>query len=312
MPLEAMLRSRAAHRFHRVARPRRRWRAAMAVRIWAARERAWDHRGWLILPALALTSIVFIWPVAWLLLRSVTAPAIGTQNYAAVFDHIVYLRVFENTAEISVSVTLICLAVGYPVAYTIVNSGARVQRFLFFVVLIPFWTSLLVRTFAWLVLLQEHGLVNSILLGIGLVERAPHLIHNRIGVLIGMAQVQLPFMILPLYSVMVRIDRRYVQAASTLGARPFRNFYRIYLPLSLPGVMTGCALVFVMCLGYFITPALLGGRQDTMIGQLIQSQIAYFNNWGVAAALSMLLLAGTGAIVAAVYVLLPAARRQAY
>jgi putative spermidine/putrescine transport system permease protein len=181
------------------------------------------------------------------------------------------------------------------------NSSDRTRRLLVFVVLIPFWTSVLVRTFAWMVLLQRQGLINQMLIGIGLIEQPLALIYNRIGVLIGMVQVLLPFMVFPLYAVMVRIDKRYTDAAATLGAPPVRNFVRVYLPLSLPGVLTGSTLVFIISLGYFITPALLGGTGDTMIAQMIERQIANFGNWGLAGALAVVLLVSAVALLALVH-----------
>ncbi|HLI13925.1 MAG TPA: ABC transporter permease [Alphaproteobacteria bacterium] len=252
-----------------------------------------DGRAWLVTPAVLLLLVVFLYPVGWLLLRSVNEPVWGLQNYASALQQPVYLRVFWNTIVISASVTALCLAIGYPVAYTMAHAGARARRFLVFIVLVPFWTSLLVRTFAWMVVLQRDGLINDMLIGLGLLKTPADLIYNRIGVLIGMVQVQLPFMILPLYSVLTKIDPLYTQAAATLGAPPWRNFLRVYLQLSLPGALTGCALVFIISLGYFITPALLGGRQDVMIAQLILIQIEDFGNWGLAAALAMILLVGT-------------------
>ena len=249
-----------------------------------------DRRAWFVVPALALVAVIFLYPTGWLLLRSITEPSWGLQNYVAVIKQPIYLRVLWNTFVISASVTAICLAIGYPVAYTMVHSSERVRRLLVFVILVPFWTSLLVRTFAWMVLLQQKGLVNDFLMSVGVITAPLALIYNRVGVLIGMVQVQLPFMILPLYSVLLRIDPSYSLAAATLGAPPMRNFLRVYFPLSLPGVFTGCALVFIISLGYFITPALLGGPRDVMIAQLILSEIEDFGNWGLAGSLSAVLL----------------------
>jgi len=249
-----------------------------------------DRRAWFVVPALTLVGVIFLYPTGWLLLRSITEPSWGLQNYAAVIRQPIYLRVLWNTFVISASVTAICLAIGYPVAYTMVHSSERTRRLLVFVILVPFWTSLLVRTFAWMVLLQQKGLVNDFLMSVGVITAPLALIYNRVGVLIGMVQVQLPFMILPLYSVLLRIDPSYSLAAATLGAPPMRNFLRVYFPLSLPGVFTGCALVFIISLGYFITPALLGGPRDVMIAQLILSEIEDFGNWGLAGSLSAVLL----------------------
>jgi len=196
---------------------------------------------------------------------------------------------------------LICLLCGYPLAYSIAQAGSRLRRLLIFAVLIPFWSSILVRTFAWMVLLQRRGLINSTLVGLGVTDTPITMVHNRIGVLVGMVHILLPFMVLPLYAVMVRIDRTYSQAAASLGASPVRNFYRIYLPLSRPGVVNGVVLVFVMGLGYFITPALLGGAGDAMIAQLIEQQVADFGEWGVAGALSVILMFGVGVTFALLF-----------
>jgi putative spermidine/putrescine transport system permease protein len=183
---------------------------------------------------------------------------------------------------------------GYPIAYTMAHAGERLRRLLIFVVLIPFWSSILVRTFAWMVLLQQKGLINKTLIEyLGLIDEPLTLIYNRTGVLIGMSHILLPFMVLPLYSVLTRIEPSLAQAAASLGAPPYRNFVRIYLPLSLPGLVAGGVLVFVIGLGYYITPALLGGPGDTMIAQLIEMQVAEFGRWGLAGALAIVLLLGT-------------------
>jgi len=255
-----------------------------------------DRRAWLVAPALALLLAAFVYPVFWLLLRSASDPVWGFHNYATALSETIYLKVLWNTVAISGATTIFCLLFGYPMAYTMVHAGPAARRILIYIVLIPFWTSILVRTFAWLVLLQPKGLINDILLGIGLIARPLELIYNRTGVLIGMVQILLPFMVFPLFSVLSRIDGSYMKAAANLGAPPLPAFFRVYLPLSLPGVFTGCMLVFIISLGYFITPALLGGRRDIMVAQLIQEQIDQFGDWGLSAALAMILLAGTALI----------------
>jgi putative spermidine/putrescine transport system permease protein len=268
-----------------------------------------DSRLWLAGPAILLVGAVFILPVGLLLLRSFSDPRWGLQNYAAAFAQPVYLRVFWNTVVIASSVTVLCLIIGYPVAYTMAHAGERGRRFLVFVVLIPFWTSLLVRTYAWLVLLQQNGLINRVLVGSGLLAEPAPLVYNRLGVLLGMVQVQLPFMVLPLYAVLSRIHPRYGQAAATLGAPPTAEFRRVYLPLSLPGIFTGCTLVFITSLGYYITPALLGGRQDLMIAQLVLIEVGDFGNWGLAGALAIILLFGATVTLALFYRVVAARRR---
>jgi putative spermidine/putrescine transport system permease protein len=246
-----------------------------------------------VAPAALFLSIIFAFPVGVMLLKSVTDPALGLHNFIKLVESPVYLAALANTVVVSASVTVLCIALGYPMAYLMAHSSERTRRMLVFIVLIPFWSSILVRTFAWMVILQKRGLVNSFLLDIGLINEPLTLIYNRIGVLVGMVHILLPFLILPLYSVLTRIDASYTAAASSLGASPVRNFLRIYLPLSYPGIASGGVLVFVMGLGYYITPALLGGPRDLMIAQLIEMQVADFGNWGLAGALAVILLAGS-------------------
>ncbi len=274
--------------------------AVVAPRVLSAGQTARrkpPHAGLLVLPAVLLLVVLFACPVAWLLLRSVSTPKWGWDNFAWLFQHPVYLRVLLNTVVISATATLCCAAIGYPFAYTMATGSERTRQLLGFAVLLPFWTSILVRTFAWIVLLQRAGLINQVLLELGLIDRPVQLIYNRVGTVVGMVQVLLPFMVLPLYSFMVRINPIYIRAATTLGASPGRAFWRIYLPLSMPGLMAGSTLVFIVALGYFITPALLGGPADTMVAQLIQQQVANFGDWGRAGALAVLLLGGTALVL---------------
>jgi putative spermidine/putrescine transport system permease protein len=254
----------------------------------------------LVLPAAAVLLACFVWPVVNLLALSFTQPRPGFANYTALVTHPVYLRVLWNTAVISAAVDLFCLLIGYPVAYVMATAAPRTRRLLIFVVLIPFWSSVLVRSFAWMVLLQRNGLINDMLIGLGLLQRPVQLVYNRAGVLIGMVQILLPFMIFPLFTVMSRIDASYARAAATLGAGPVRSFLRVYFPLTLPGVFTGGALVFVLALGYYIVPALLGGLGETMIAQVIEQQVADFGNWGMGGTLSAALLICTGIALAVV------------
>jgi putative spermidine/putrescine transport system permease protein len=255
-----------------------------------------DARSWLVAPAAAVLTIAFIYPVFHFLLRSLSDPVWGLQNFLTLIHQPVYARALWNTVVVSGTVTLFCVVLGYPLAYTIANAGPRVRRLLVFAVLVPFWSSLLVRTFAWMVLLQRNGLINQVLLKLGLIDAPLTLIYNRVGVIIGMVHILLPFMILPLYSVLLRIDPSYTSAAASLGAPPVSSFLRVYLPLSLPGVVTGTMLVFVIGLGYFITPALLGGPGDTMIAQIIAMEVSDFGRWGLAGAVGLVLLLGTSVI----------------
>ena len=208
----------------------------------------------------------------------------------------VYLRAFARTFAVSASVTLICLALGYPVAYLLATLPTRQSNFLMIFVIVPFWTSLLVRTTAWYVLLQPNGVVNSLLLKTGLTSAPVALMFNRTGVLIGMTHVLLPFMILANYAVMRGISPAYQRAAVSLGAHPAVAFLRVYVPQTLPGIGTGTFLVFVLALGYYITPALLGGAGDEMISQLVALQMDQQLNWGLAGALSVYLVLFTLAV----------------
>jgi putative spermidine/putrescine transport system permease protein len=257
-----------------------------------------DRRLWLLLPAGLTLTVAFLLPVGWLLSRAFTFPQPGFQNFVLLWERPVYLRVMGNTLWISAIVTPITVLLAFPVAHLMAHGSPRLRRWLVFLVLVPFWTSLLVRSFATAILLQRHGVLNSFLIGFGFTEEPLPLLYNMAGLLAGCVQVLLPFVIFPLYSSMARIDPAFMRAASTLGATPVRAFLRVYLPLTLPGLMTGATLVFISTLGYYIIPALLGGPRQQMIAQLIQDQIATFGNWGVAGALSLVLLAATAALLA--------------
>ena len=208
----------------------------------------------------------------------------------------VFRDVLARTLWISAVVTLICFVLGYPVAYFIAAQPPRLAGMLLFLVLLPFWTSLLVRTVAWVVLLQKEGVLNSLFLSLGLIDQPLKMIFNRFAVYVSMVHVLLPFMVLPLYAVMRSIPPTYMRAASSLGARPFAAFRRIYAPQTLPGISAGCLIVFIQALGYYITPALVGGADDQMISYFIAFYASRTFNWGLAAALSIMLLAATLAL----------------
>lgn len=253
----------------------------------------------LLLPALVLLVVLFVYPIARLLVTSVYADGQFTlEHYRRIVEVDLYLRVFRTTFVIALQVTGICLALGYPLAYFLASLRPRTARLLMILVLIPFWTSILVRTYAWMVLLQRQGVVNRWLLELGLIDEPLRMMYNRIGVLVGMSHVLLPFMVLPTYAVMRGIDRTLLRAAANLGASPVQAFLRVFLPLSLPGVAAGSLLVFILALGFFITPALMGGRTDMMIAQLIETQIRTELNFSFAAALAAVLLVMTLVIFA--------------
>jgi ABC-type spermidine/putrescine transport system permease subunit I len=189
------------------------------------------------------------------------------------------------------TVTGITFLLGYPTAYLINSQPADRRNLMLIAVLIPFWTSILVRTYAWMVLLQRRGALNTLLVQFGLIQEPLELMYNRFGVLVGMVHILLPYMILPLYSVMQGIDMDLIKAAENLGANPLQSFARVFFPLSLPGVGAGLSLVFILAVGFFITPALMGGARETMIAQLIQRLISILLDWELGSALAFVLLA---------------------
>lgn len=240
-------------------------------------------------PLLLLISF-FLVPVVVLLSRSFSAPRWGFQNFSALLGAGVYLNVILNTVFIAATATACCIVLGFPVAYTMVNFSNKIKRLLMFCVLAPFWTSVLVRSFGWMVILQRQGILNNAMIAMHLIDTPLPLIYNRFGTLVGMVQVLLPFFIFPLYSVMNRISPTYMEAASVLGAGPVKTFLRVYLPLTLNGLYGGATMVFIMALGFYITPVLLGGPRDVMVANLIEQQVSELSNWGMAGALSVVLL----------------------
>lgn len=256
-----------------------------------------DPRVWLLVPAGLILVTAFLGPVAWLLSRAFTQPVVGFENFVELWEHPVYLRVIGNTVLIAAVTTPVCVLLGFPVAHAMTYGSPVTRRWLIFLVLLPFWTSLLVRTFATVILLQRTGPLNAMLLGLGLIGQPLPLLYNMTGLLVGAVQVLLPFVIFPLHASMMKIEAGYMQAALTLGATPVRAFLRVYLPLTLPGLMTGATLVFISVLGYFVTPAMLGGVRQLMVAQLIQDQIGQFGEWGIAGALSLILIAATAVLL---------------
>ncbi len=200
-------------------------------------------------------------------------------------------QVLLRTLEVSAGVTLLCLGIGYPFAYLMASAPRPIAGLLVVVIVFPFWTSLLVRTTAWVTLLQNEGIINNIALQLGLLSERAQLIHNRFGVYVVMVHVLLPYMVLPIYSVMQSIPGQYVMAARSLGAGAVVTFRRVYLPLTMPGIIAGSTLVFILALGYYITPALVGGPGDQMVSYFIAHYTLNSLNWGMAAALSLILLA---------------------
>ena len=217
---------------------------------------------------------------------------------AAPPDQAIYRDVFARTFTISFGVTVLCLILGFPVAYLLAALPPGRSNLLMIFVLLPFWTSLLVRTCAWIVLLQSKGVVNDSLHWLGIIDEPLRLIYNRFGVCVAMTHVLLPFMILPLFSVMKAIPASYLRAAASLGAPPFVAWLRVYLPQTLPGIGAGCLMVFIQALGFYVTPALVGGADDQMTPYFIAFYASKTINWGMAAALALILLTATMALYA--------------
>ena len=208
-------------------------------------------------------------------------------------DQAVFLRVFGRTFLIATIVTLATLALAFPLAFVITSLRPAIAGIVLVLVLLPFWTSILVRTAAWTVILQKFGLLNDLLLWLGLTSDRLELMYSRTGLIIAMTHIQLPFTLLPIYSVMRSVKPSLVRAAQSLGARPFTAFWRVYLPQVMPGVLAGCLLTFILCLGYYITPVLIGGASDQLISNFIANYVNVELNWEMAAALSFVLLAST-------------------
>ncbi len=217
---------------------------------------------------------------------------------AAKPDDAVYVMLFTRTAWVAGLVTLLCLLLGYPLAHVLATASPRTASLLMILLLLPFWTSLLVRTTSWIALLQSQGVVNDLLVALGIISDANRvqLVYNMTGTLIAMTQILLPFMVLPLYSVMKTIPPSYMRAASSMGARPFQAFRSVYLPMTMPGIAAGGLLVFILAVGYYITPALVGGASGQLISNWIAFHMQQSLNWGLAAALGGLLLAGVIAL----------------
>jgi ABC-type spermidine/putrescine transport system permease subunit I len=269
------------------------------VAIALSQKRGKPQRGHLalVLPLLLYLGIFYAYPVAAMMFRSIHEPSWTLANFAKIFQTGAYLGVLWLTIRISFVVTVLALLLGYPVAYVLARIGRTKSNLLMILVLVPLWTSILVRTYAWMVLLGRQGLINQLLIALGVIEEPIRLLNTTFAVYVAMVHVLLPLMILPLYGVLRSIDENLMRAAQGLGATPRGVFRQVVLPLSVPGISAGCLLVFILALGFFITPALVGGPQDLMISVLIQQQVDLIN-WPFASALAVVLLAAALAIFA--------------
>lgn len=250
----------------------------------------------LLIVPLGFLVVFFLYPLGSLIRLSVFDGGWTLRHYERILEVPAYLRVLHRTLWMGAVTAAICLVLGYPLAYRLAAASPRGKAILLVCILIPFWTNLLVRAFGWMVMLHPSGLINAGLMAFGLIETPLALVHNTTGALIGMTQIMLPYMVLPIAAVMMRMDPSLIAAARSLGAGPIDTFLRVYLPLTLPGVMAGTLLVFTISLGFFVIPALLGGTRDVFLAQLVEFNINTVLNWGLAAALSTTLLAATFAL----------------
>lgn len=254
---------------------------------------------WMLLslaaPITLIIFVIIVIPVGWLFYLSFVGSdgQFSFEHYEKMYQYKSYARVFITTFQVSLLTTLICILIGYPLAYFLSILPLRVAGIFMLAVLLPFWTSLLVRTYAWLVLLQKNGIMNDFAISAGLWDSPIKLVHNMTGTLIGMVHIMLPFLVLPLYGSMRKIDRDLMHAAANLGASPMVAFWRVYFPLSLSGMVAGSLIVFVLCLGFYVTPAVLGGGKVVMVATQITAILEHQFNWGAASALGVVLLLAT-------------------
>jgi putative spermidine/putrescine transport system permease protein len=259
----------------------------------------------LALPALLVILLLVVLPVGWLAWQSVYHNGFTLENYRRIWSEDIYWRSFALTFEISLLVTLLALLLGYPIAYAASVAPKRWGIIILALVVLPFWTSVLVRAYAWLALLQRTGVINQLLRQLGVIDEPLALVHNSFGTIVATLHILLPFMVLPLYATMQQIPRDLMQAGASLGAGPMLTFWRIFLPLSLPGVLAGSTLVFVLTLGFYITPELLGGGRTIMISMLVSRNVELYDQWGAASAVGVVLLVAVAAIFFAVSRVIP-------
>lgn len=256
-------------------------------------------------PAVIVIVALVVIPVGWLMTQSVYDNGFTLEHYRRIFSEDVYWRSFTLTFRIALIVTVMTLILGYPVAYAAAHVKRPWDVLILSLVILPFWTSVLVRAYAWLVLLQRTGVTNQMLERFGLISEPLALVHNELGTIIATVHILLPFMVLPLYSTMQKIPRELMLAGASLGGGPLHSFLRIFLPLSLPGVVAGLTLVFVLTLGFYITPELLGGGRTIMISMVVSRNVELYNQWGAASAVGVVLLVAVLAIFMAVGRIIP-------
>ena len=245
---------------------------------------------WTTAPAVVLMVVFFMVPLAGVLWLSVSEPTLGFENYYALWDNALLHRVWMNTLRVCAVTTLISVTLGYVVAYAMARVSDQHRTLMMFCIVLTFWLSVLIRAFAWVMLLRSEGLLNSLLLWLGIVDKPLQLVRNETGVLIGMVHYMLPVAILPMYANMRSISTRYVDAARSLGARSWQSFLWVYLPLTKPGIVAAAILVFIFTVGFYITPAILGGGRVVMIAEYLRVSFEETLRWGYATMLASTLL----------------------
>ncbi|SLN71536.1 Spermidine/putrescine transport system permease protein PotB [Falsiruegeria litorea R37] len=245
-----------------------------------------------LLPGIALILMLFLIPVGIVFQQGLFDPVFTTEHFVRFATRGAYMRIFWSTLQISTVVALVCLLVGYPIAYFIVRQAPARRPFLMFLVLVPMWMSILARTYSWMVVLGKEGIINQSLIWLGLVDEPIKMLFTTGAVYVAMVQIMLPILIVTCFSSMTEIDQSLLRAARIMGASPRKAFREVFLPLSAEGAITGTLIVFILSMGFFIVPALLGGRRDAMLANVISGQVSQ-TNWGFAAALSIVLLGAT-------------------
>jgi putative spermidine/putrescine transport system permease protein len=254
----------------------------------------WQRAGFryflLVTPALVALLLLFAYPLSRILIKSFFNPGFTLKEYVYFFTSPLYIRVMWITIQLSLLTTLTSLVIGYILAYVLRRARPGIRNVFLMAIMLSFMISLLVRNYSWIIVLERNGVVNIVLRYFGLIDHPLRLLHNKFGVVVGMTHIFVPYIAFPVYSVMMGMDLNLEKAAQNLGASRWQTFWRVTFPLSLPGIGAGALLVFIMALGFFITPALLGGRKEQMLSNLIQIQVVDLLNWPFASAMSTILL----------------------
>ncbi len=257
---------------------------------------------WLIVPGVLLLAFFFVAPTVEIALSSIFDEGLTGKHFERFATKGAYVEVFWRTLVRSVWIGILCVLIGYPIAYFIVHRSLRTQVFLMLLILVPLWTSILIRTYAWMVVLGREGIVNNALIWLGLIDKPLRMMFTTGAVYVAMIQILLPIAVIACYSAMTEIDRTLPRAAKVLGASPWKAFRHVFLPLSLEGALTSFVIVFMLSMGFFITPALVGGRKDAMLANVIAHNVEQLN-WGFASALALLLLVATIIVIVVVRLL---------